>query len=537
MFQSTLVRMGAKLHTAASVAASLRATWFTIQHDASVSAYSTGVLPGDPEADLLFTMVIKEALDTIHRRLQDSELLPPLVQLQGPREFSAGVQHDPDLPADISYVDDAVFVVTQAADRIAAAASAACAIIQEVFEDSYMLPVNFKPGKTEVVIAFAGKGARHAKIDLYINNGCRLQHVRANRTIDVYVTHAYKHLGAMMASSGRMLPEIQNRCRSMAVVVSEYASSFYKSDHFTVETKKLTFEPLLISRLLLNAATWPPLTAAEKKKLNGKYLKAVYLIAGTTKDDFARPHVVSNALARAKVPSCEQMLRIHRLRYLPRLLTKTPAFVLVRVDAVGEMRSLFIEDLVWLCSMSNSFSHMPQPATDLVQWLELCKTHPGFWKAAIRAVKEKLVSDEALAAAGSPTRDDVLRQDVDVMPPDVAACYECGAVFKNMSAVHCHARRVHGARSQHADAVHDGTFCLCCPRDFRTLDRLLQHLGRTACYARISAHVRPSTADERLLLEVANKKARKANRRGDPVPFAVRLPTARICGPLCSWAV
>jgi hypothetical protein len=75
---NVLARLGCSAHTAAAVAASCRATWFSLQHDNEFTAYTKGVLPGDSEADLLLTFVIKEELDEIHRRLCAAGLVDPL---------------------------------------------------------------------------------------------------------------------------------------------------------------------------------------------------------------------------------------------------------------------------------------------------------------------------------------------------------------------------------------------------------------------------------------------------------------------------
>ena len=69
-FASTvLTRMGADIATALQTAACFKHTWFTTQFSAEVCQYYKGTLPGDPEVDLLFIAVIREALNEIHQRL------------------------------------------------------------------------------------------------------------------------------------------------------------------------------------------------------------------------------------------------------------------------------------------------------------------------------------------------------------------------------------------------------------------------------------------------------------------------------------
>eukprot|EP00974_Lingulodinium_polyedra_P006143 581089-Lingulodinium_polyedra.AAC.1 len=112
--------MGANLHDAALTAMTLHATWFTIQHSDVCNKYTKGVLPGDPEADILFMMVIKEALDEIQKKIREAGLNIPDV-LMNPRtqqEFSVSVPDHTVLPSDVSYSDDGAIVVTGSAEEI-----------------------------------------------------------------------------------------------------------------------------------------------------------------------------------------------------------------------------------------------------------------------------------------------------------------------------------------------------------------------------------------------------------------------------------
>ncbi len=58
-FNNVAARLGRAAHTAAAVAAAFHATWFSLQYDDELTQYTKVVLPGDPKADILFTIVIK----------------------------------------------------------------------------------------------------------------------------------------------------------------------------------------------------------------------------------------------------------------------------------------------------------------------------------------------------------------------------------------------------------------------------------------------------------------------------------------------
>jgi len=194
-----VAQLGRPDHLAAAVAAAYHATWFTQQHDESVSLFSKGVLPGDPEADLLFTIVILQALDAIHHRLVEAGLVDPTSNAPAERAFSAHVDVIPDMPADISYVDDSVVLVEDAAERNCQTIGRTCVITQTTFEE-FGLPVNYAPGKTEVVVGFVGAGSRAARLELVFEQQGRIQFEHAGGTLHILVSQVYKHLGTFVAA-------------------------------------------------------------------------------------------------------------------------------------------------------------------------------------------------------------------------------------------------------------------------------------------------------------------------------------------------
>ncbi len=166
MCHNVLSRLGCSAHASAAVAASCQATWFSLQYDDELTSYSKGVLPGDPEADLWFTIVIKEALDEIHQRLVAAGLAEPVAALPVEPAFAAHLAAEQRLPLEVSYVDDSVFLVAAAARSICDHTAQACAIIQDTF-DRFGLPINFAPGKTEVVLGLHGKGSKVVRAEVY----------------------------------------------------------------------------------------------------------------------------------------------------------------------------------------------------------------------------------------------------------------------------------------------------------------------------------------------------------------------------------
>ena len=75
-----MTEQGVDPHLAASAAAASTATWFAIQASPTLTEYEKGVLPGDPEADLNFTVLATKVLDEIHDEFRKAGLLPQFPQ-------------------------------------------------------------------------------------------------------------------------------------------------------------------------------------------------------------------------------------------------------------------------------------------------------------------------------------------------------------------------------------------------------------------------------------------------------------------------
>ena len=95
-------------HLAATIASSYSASWYLLQHDETFSQYKKSVLPGDPEADLLFTVVIiTMALDEIQTLLADYGIgidgnLGDFLEAA----FAAHLEHVHPVHPDVSYIGD-----------------------------------------------------------------------------------------------------------------------------------------------------------------------------------------------------------------------------------------------------------------------------------------------------------------------------------------------------------------------------------------------------------------------------------------------
>ena len=89
-------------------------------------------------------------------------------------------------------MDDSAFVSAENAQRIVGATSVVCRIIMESFH-KYRLPINFKVGKTEVVIHFQGRGSQAARATFWGESDGKIAFNHAGAEVAVHTTDAYKH--------------------------------------------------------------------------------------------------------------------------------------------------------------------------------------------------------------------------------------------------------------------------------------------------------------------------------------------------------
>ena len=77
MFTSVLQYFGSTEHMMAAVEKAMEANWFTLAGMDSVWTFNHGLLPGDPQSDILFVALMTAILGDIHRQMTNENLGPP----------------------------------------------------------------------------------------------------------------------------------------------------------------------------------------------------------------------------------------------------------------------------------------------------------------------------------------------------------------------------------------------------------------------------------------------------------------------------
>ena len=178
----------------------------------------TGSIPGHTLADLAFNFVMLDALQEVAGRLRDEGLIESVEWYPVPGPFGAPCGQLVRLEVlPIAFMDDIhAFSSHGSAEQAVRALAKTAEMYSQVLE-SYGLLVNWKPGKTEALLALRGKSL-----------GCS-RPSQARRRSDVLaarrhpghglriVTH-YKHLGVISAKSSSMHPEATRRANAGTAV-------------------------------------------------------------------------------------------------------------------------------------------------------------------------------------------------------------------------------------------------------------------------------------------------------------------------------
>ena len=182
-----------------SIAAMLGQTWFVIPESKTLQAPMTGSRPGDPSADVLFSLVLAKVITVIEERAQQAG-----IQLS--RQTNAG-----NVSQMVTWVDDIAFSITADADLLIRKTMDMLAIVQDAMLE-HGLSLSYGVGKTAVLITFHGKGATTARqeAEQKYGHGLVLVSEHKGKVIIPMVGH-YRHLGGFVTRSGSRLPELRVR--------------------------------------------------------------------------------------------------------------------------------------------------------------------------------------------------------------------------------------------------------------------------------------------------------------------------------------
>ena len=240
---------GSKVATG-SIAATLSHSWFVVPSGTTMMAPQTGSRPGDPLADLLFSMVMAHILHEVNERLTAIAHI-------------GDADTDPQRIDNITWVDDTAFAVTGNADDFIDKVICVLQTVIDVMAE-HGLKLSFGQGKTAVMLSFNGRRAAQARrlCDEQYRGELVFLTEHFGLTAVPIVQH-YRHLGGFLVRHGAVLPEIKIRA-AQAIANVQSVKAILRDEQVDIIKRRQLLQGLGMSVVTLHAGTWFHLDKGEQ---------------------------------------------------------------------------------------------------------------------------------------------------------------------------------------------------------------------------------------------------------------------------------
>ena len=466
--------------TAKMVQASLARTWFVIPDSHQLCAPKTGSRPGDPLADVLFAYIMAAILDGIQERMEEAQLIDTHAD-------------DQMLPSQmVTWVDDVAISVTGNADDIVARVMQTFTIVNQVITE-FGMTLSMGPGKSAVMLNFAGKGAVAAR------QACEKRFGQHLTVLNEYsgctqlplVGH-YKHLGGYLVRNGAVMPELRIRA---AQATSRLKPLRYitKDKRLAIEQRRMMLKSLALPILTLRSGTWSNLGKQEFQTWSGALFKLYSAMQGRDQDGTYESISFYQAAHNMQSPMPMEMLHLQKLRLAFQIMDHGDEAMFSSV--IMNWRAAGIDS--WLAGVQRSLTWLIEQ-TDAQDVHEICGglQDIAVWrtrKPHVRRLRKLLKQAETahlLRIRGfcELQHTDQLQKQTfthmgwqqDVSDSKAEAeeewkCDDCGQSFPTPASLSVHEQKKHGKRIAIRRFLTDGA-CRACGRYFHTRARAIQHV-------------------------------------------------------------
>ncbi|OLP91297.1 hypothetical protein AK812_SmicGene27032 [Symbiodinium microadriaticum] len=481
---------GASDHLLEAIADLLHATWFTITASDIITLTRKGTRPGDPAADVVFSLVFAAFVKEVECQLRSEQLAPEVVRPCSAHPWaqsSSGCSIG--LP---SWADD--FVSPIEAPGPAELATTSCRTIQIVLmrASSVGMRLTFAPDKTAVLLPPGVDWTQHGALDdPILGKGFRVQDCVCKEAHFVPIVEAYKHLGHILTSSTTPQPDIQLRRSRAQGVIRPLKARLFGNRGIPLDIRRLLLRSLAVSRFVHSSAALIVPAAIHEKLWDRAYLEIWRPLLPRTAAD-SQPHSVM-VLHTARAASPPLMLAHARANFLKQLTVRGPAVLRGSLFEHWISRprdSWFLQVdrdvtlvLQYLPSIAPLFAAQDRIAVLLDALLE----DPAWWLRQVKKACKVFLSDAAKWSDTRPT----LPQQVEPDPADLPyACPHCTSRFRLRKHLGAHMAKVHCVWSP-ARHYTIGPFCQACHRWFGTASQVYSHLKRSDHCLWRACHLHP----------------------------------------------
>ena len=483
----------------------LQHTWFIIPDAHCIQSPATGSRPGDPGADVLFSLIMSRIMGQIHERATHAGM---------PLYFRDAITGQP-IARCVTWVDDLAVSVCASAEQVVNKAIHMMSIIQEVMLEHGMV-LTTGVGKTAVIFAFHGEGSTAARQNLERNykDGLPILSEHNGCVMIPLVAH-YKHLGGHITRVGSCLQEIRVRGAN-ALAKLQPLNKLLKNVMLDMEKKRLLVKSIGLSVLTLHAGTWNDLTQGEYEAWQAGVFKVYQQIQPRDVQGNVRHLQLFELASDMESPLPMELLYVQRLRLLFHIMQVADEYMigaLLHNHVVMQERSWLYGAMKAVNWMRRQIGDMlvPEEVSNLQErqtWEDFRpfastlkrnlkkaqKSHLFKIRAYLTVKKHSEEQDQMLREMGWVLSVNAEQTDEDT---SVCVCGLCRKEFPTEASLAVHQQRAHGLRMAMRRFAVDSA-CRICKRFFHTRPRLLRHLhmGTTGCWIEQCRRFVPMTVEE-----------------------------------------
>ena len=383
-------------------------SWFDIESDAGQSTpirTSRGGRQGCRLGAVVFNYIYAKALRETRQMLRDAGIILELPHRVGdafwvsPKdaEQQRREKHEPaaEIEAnevvETTYVDDELMMLSTSSPT---AMEKAIMVMMDALDTSmrsHGFLVNWKRGKTEIMIKLRGSKAAVVEQRLINKRGDDYVIALPSGFQILQVVGHYKHLGGIICDDGDMRKEIRARCSAALAAYVPLACRVFGSKSIAVPLRVSFCGSLIMSRLLYNAATWPELSGPNLKMLNKLYMTVLRKIAGKPRCGGSEAMSDESVRRFLNVPSISCLLVRARLRALPQVLRNGPPCLQSllqvcggRTNRQGAWARAVMQDLVKLReAVIDRLGALGDPCSNSREWMQMIADYPREWKQIV----------------------------------------------------------------------------------------------------------------------------------------------------------
>ena len=426
------------------VRALFRAPSFVLAGVPQLHLSRAGTRPGDSIADVLFAMVMCDAVRELQHRLQSDGLAA------GP---SSTVISQP------VWADDMVAPTwTPDVADLPAASAATAAHVHAVYSRRAML-INYKPGKTEVLMSFNGRGTRRIKSELlgrreflhFPGGGGCSQHIR-------FCFH-YMHLGTHLDATGHGQKDLQIKGAKAVAAVLPLARPVLRDDDIPWADRAKILRVLGLSMATFNVGIWHHLSRTTLRAWTNTVTALYRCLLVEDRHSGHPKYPDAEAVAGATgLPFATTLLIRERLLHWSRIVQqdRSTLWELLEVEAQICPDS-------WLCQITQ----------------DLCFVRYWCKDALDAAVWERILSSPTEAMVWVADNCPQLRRMLQAAITAQSASLHAWASFRKMH------RNEHRQLQMPTDMAEGTMTCPLCDASFATRNALAGHLAKTHRVAKL----------------------------------------------------